>query len=274
MEKKEPFVEGRGIFYALILILIFFSILVLLWGGIYFFRQNNNFYDVFHGQLARGFYLTAIFILLGSSVAYAPFSFGISYYFLNLSEGRARFWDLFFLFRAPLLLFKAIFLSVVKKILIYGERLLILLGAALLEVILFFCFLVVRGEDIFAVEGSPFAAAADFMLRSPWLIGLSVLLWSGVLLMMFLSYLRYILCKYVMLEYEDVSIFQAVRVGRDSIKHHFFATFRFYFKYIATLILKTATLGRVPKGPIVGFSTYARKLVKEGWRAYCKRRSR
>lgn len=272
-KEKTPWAEGRGVFYAAMVMLTFLAGLALLLGGVYLYNRNKDFYSALQGELNRGFYLTALLVLLGSSVVYTPFSYGISRYFLLSAEGEARFATLFYLFRSPLLLVKAIGVAVVKKVLIYLERLGILLGAALGEVLLFFCFLVVMGENIFAVEGDPFAAAAEFMLRNPALIALSVLLWCGVLLMLFFSYLRYILCKYVLMEYPDVSVFQAVKVGRGALRGSFFATLLFYLRYGASILLYLLSFGRYRRR-FGGFSLYARGLAREGWRNYCRKRSR
>lgn len=272
-KERTPWAEGRGILYAAMVMLTFLAGLALLLGGVYLYNRNKDFYSALQGELNRGFYLTALLVLLGSSVVYTPFSYGISRYFLLSAEGEARFATLFYLFRFPLMLAKAVGVAVVKKVLIYLERLGILLCAALVEVLLFFCFLVVMGENIFAVEGDPFVSAAEFMLRNPALITLSVLLWCGVLLMLFFSYLRYILCKYVLMEYPDVSVFQAVRVGRGALKGHFRATLLFYLRYGASILLYLLSFGRYRRR-FGGFSLYARDLAREGWQCYCRKRSR
>lgn len=273
--KKEnvPSAEARGILYAVMVMLTFLAAMALILGGVYLYNRNKDFYSALQGELNRGFYLTALLVLLGTSVVYTPFSYGISHYFLLSAEGNARFSALFFLFCRPLLLVKAVGVSMVKKVLIYLERLGILLGAALVEVVLFFCFLVVMGENIFAVKGDPFSAAAEFMLRNPALIALSVLLWCGVLLMLFFSYLRYILCKYVLMEYPDVSVFQAVGVGKNALRGNFRATLLFYLRYGASTVLYLLSFGRYRRR-LGGFSLYARSLARDGWRNYCRKRSR
>ena len=264
--------ERRGILYALMIALASLAVLVLLLGGVLLLNKKGDFYSALQGELNRGFYWSAILILLFSSVLYTPFSYGISHYFLCLSRREEpRFSAVFFLFLHPALLTKATLLSILKKGLIYLERLAVLLAAAAAEVVLFFSFLVVSGEDIFSVEGNPFSAAAEFMLRSPWLIGLSALLWSGVLLAGFFIYLRYILCKYVLLEYPDASVLQAVQIGKSAIRGHFLKTLLFYLRYGAFCLLSLLSFEFAGRR---SFSAYAAELVGEGWREYCRKRSR
>ncbi len=265
--------KNRGILYGVMCLLVFFVGLLLVFGGIWLFRERGDFYSAFRGQLSRGFYLSAILVLLFSSVLYTPFSYGVSFYFLSAFKGDARFCDLFFLFRRPLLLGKAIMVSGVKKVLIWWERLLVLLVAAMGEVGLFFLFMVVSGEDVFTVSGNPFTMAAEFMLRSPWLIGLSVALWSVVLFLFLLIYLRYILCKYVLLEYPDASVFQAIQVGKGALRGHLWRTLLFYLRYGAFCCLKILSFGLYREEKPFGFSVYGAGLAREGWRNYCRKRS-
>ncbi len=265
--------QQRGILYALMIALASLAGLLLILGGIFLLNRKGDFYSAFQGELNRGFYWSALLVLVCSSVLYTPFSYGISHYFLRSAAGEeVRFSAVFFLFRYPVLLTKAVLLSVLKKGLIYLQRLALLLGAAVAEVALFFSFLVVTGEDIFSVEGNPFLVAAEFMLRSPWLIGLSAVLWSGVLLGSFFLYLKYILCKYVLLEYPDVSVRQALKIGRDALRRHFLKTLLFYLRYGAFCILYLFSFGWATTKQR-SFSVYAAQLAEEGWREYCRKRS-
>lgn len=269
--KRVDHAERRGVLFAMMLLLGFILVMGLLLGGLYLFHVNGDFYSAFRHRLDGGFYLSAVLILLFSSVLFTPFFYGISYYFL---QENGRFSQLFFLFHRPLLLTKATAVSVIKKILSHLERLALLLAAAILEVGLFFSFLVVTGEDVFAVSQDPFLAAAEFMLRSPWLISLSVILWSGVLLGMLIIYLRYILCKYMLLLYPDVGVLQAIRVGRRAIKGHLWRTMLFYLGYGAYCVLLILSFGLYRPARHQLFSAYAAELTRAGWRDYCRRRSR
>ena len=276
MGRKQIYnAEHRGIFYAIMILLAFLLVVLLLLGGLFLFHVNEDFYSTFRNRLNGGFYLSAVLLLLFSSLLYTPFSYGISYYFIR---GSGRFRDLFFLFRLPFMLTKATVLSALKKLLSYLEQLSLLLLAALVEVALFFSFLVVTGEDVFSLQHDPFLLAAEFMLRSPWLIALTILLWSGVLLGMLIIYLRYILCKYVLLLYPDVGVLQALRVGRNAIKGHLMRTLLFYLRYGAYCILLVLSFGltsrMVRPGRHKSFSAYACGLVEAGWQDYCRRRSR
>ncbi|MBQ8894300.1 MAG: hypothetical protein IJ043_07825 [Clostridia bacterium] len=242
----------KGFWYAAAVLLLFLFLMLLALGGIWLYHAHGDFYSALQGQLSGGFYLSAGLLLIFASVLYTPFSYGVSNYFIHAARGEGRFRQVFFLFRRPLLLTKATVLALVKKYLIWVERLFLLLMGALAEVALFFAFLVVTGDDVFAVRDNPFRLAAEFMLGSPWLIGLSIALWCGVLLGMLWIYLRYILCKYVLLKYPDAGILQILRIGRGSM--HFGSLLRFL------------TARR-------SFSVYAMRLVEEGWREYCRKRS-
>ncbi|MBQ6823782.1 MAG: hypothetical protein IJP27_03945 [Clostridia bacterium] len=244
--------ERRGMVYAILLGGGFLAVLILTTGGLWLYHANGNFYNALKGQFHRGFYLSAILLFVFSSVLYTPFSYGISHYFLLAAKKKVGFRDVFFLFRRPILLSKATVVALLKKALVWLERLFLLLFAAILEVLMFFFFLVVDGQDVFSVEGPFFQRAAEFMLGSPWLIGLSVSLWCGVLLGMVLIWLRYLLCKYVLLCYPDAGILQTIRVGRSSMH------------YLRLLGYLTANCS---------FSVYAAAMVEEGWREYCRKRS-
>ncbi len=262
--------QRRGVLYATMLFLFFLMLLALAVGGLWLLHRNRDFYSAFRMRIHPRFYLSAGLLLLGSSVLYTPFSYGISHFFILSSQGEGRFPALFFMFARPFLLAKAIFVSIFKKVLIYLERLTVLLAAAIAEVALFFLFLLFTGEDLFSVQGDPFAAAAEFMLRSPALIALSALLWAGVLFMMLISYLRYILCKYVLLSIPEASAFQALKVGRVAIRGHLWHTLAFYLRYGALCVLSFFGVSVAGKTP---FSTYALRLAEEGWHLYCRRRS-
>lgn len=275
--KQQAALESKGILYAIMLLLAFLLAVALGVGGIFLFHRNKDFYTALAGQLSGGFYLSAAVLLIFSSILYTPFSYGISRFFILLAQGEARLKEFFFLFRQPVLLTKAVAVSIVKKSLIYMERLLLLLAGALLEVVLFFSFLVVTGKNIFNVQQNPFRLAAEFMMRSPWLIGLSVVLWCLVLFGMLIIYLRYILCKYVLLQYPDVGVFQAIRVGRSAIRGQLVRTMLFYLRYGAFCIITVLSFGlssRLAKSPgHRSFSAYACALVEQGWHNYCRRRS-
>lgn len=269
--------ENRGILYGTILFLAFLILLALILGGIFLFQTKGGFYSAFKGELHRGFLISAFLLLIFSSILYTPFSYGISHYFLLAQKGAGRFSSLFFLFRDPLQLLKAVAISLLKKILIYLEGLAVLLVAAMVEVALFFLFLLFSGEDLFSVRENPFLLAAEFMLRSPALILLSVLLWVGVLIGFLLIRLRFILCKYVVLCFPAVSPRQAIQIGKNAIRGHLWSTVFFYLRYAAIMLLSVFSFGTiVPLGESAAkrsFSAYAAGLAEAGFREYCRKRS-
>ncbi|MBQ7971179.1 MAG: hypothetical protein IJ294_02360 [Clostridia bacterium] len=260
----------RGVFYVLLFLVIFAALIACGIGGLYLYYRNRDFYQAFRLRLSSSFYLSAAGVLFLSSVLYTPFSYGISYYFLRSFEGKARFSALFFLFCRPSLLLKAIAVSMGKKVFIYLERLWILLAASLLEVVMFFLFLLFKGEDLFGIEGNPFILAAEFMAHTPPLIVLSVLLWCGVLLAMVLSSVRYVLCKYLLLSVQDAGVGQVLKVGKQAIKGRLLQTLIFYLRYVALLLLGLFSSQGSEREP---FSIYAERLAKAGWREYCRKRS-
>jgi len=274
--RTKKFFEGRGILYASATLLLFAAAVFLLIGGMLLYQINGDFYAAFRGGLHQGFYYQTIAVLAASSLVYAPFSFGISRYFIGAAQDSSRFSDLFFLFRKPRMLAKAALMTLIKKLLTYWERLLLLLLAATVEVLLFWSFLVLSGEDIFSMDGNPFIQAGEFMLRSPRLIALSIILWSGVLCGIFIIFLRYVLCKYVLLCYSDVRVFQAIRVAKLSIRGNLLRTMLFYLRYSSYVLLTLLTFGafgRLRGVKHQSFSTYACSLVREGWIRYCNQRS-
>ena len=276
-QRKKAFSgENRGILYAIMITLIFVLLLVAGVGGLLLYQTQGDFYSAFRGRLGQSFYLSAFGMLVATAVLYTPFSYGISYYFILAADGNARFSAFFYLFRHPALLIRAMLISVIKKILIYWERLLLLLMAAVIEVVLFFGFLLVSGSNVFDVKENPFTLAAEFMLGSPWLIGLSVGLWSLVLLGIFGIELRYILCKYVFLCYPEIGLLQAIRVGRFAICGNWGRTLGFYLRYGAYCVLTVLTLGfrKRNRAGHRNFSSFACELAKEGFARYCRRRSR
>lgn len=266
---KEPY-KRRSVFYVLLLLVVFLALLACGLGGLYLFYRNRDFYQAFRTRLSPRFYISAAALLLGSSLLYTPFSYGITNYFLLAHRSEARFSALFFLFWKPALLFKAILVTIGKKSCIYLERLFILLAAAILEVVLFFLFLLFAGDDLFSVPGNPFQQAAEFMINSPALISCSVLLWCIVLFFMVLSALRYVLCKYLLLAVQDAGVMQVLKVGRTAIRGALLKTLFFYLQYIA-LLLWAFFSNRAPRRE--PFSIYAERLALAGWRDYCRKRS-
>ena len=269
--------ENRGILSAMMIFILFILFWCLILAGIFLLRTKGDFYMVLKGELDRGLLLSAFFALLFSSILYIPFSYGVSHYFLLAQKGDVSLAAIFFLFGKPKLFLKALAVAVVKKILIYLEGLMLLLLASLSEVGLFFASLLISGEDLFNVAGNPFLLAADFMLRSPLLIGLSVVLWMGVLMGSLVIRLRYILCKYVLLCYPDASPRQAIAAGRLAFRGRLWRLLYFYLRYGALFLLNAFSFGASErlgeKAARRSFSAYAALLAKEGFRNYCRKRS-
>lgn len=211
---------------ALIVIAAFVLVIV---GGVLAYYYEGDFLS----SLRPGFFVSALSVLFVSSLIYSPFSYGVSYYFLRSKTGEARFSDIFYLFRRPRALFGAIICDTLRRIAIIAFRLMILLLAAVLELLLLKFF--TRGEAMFVV--------------------LHIIAWSGVLILLFLAKIRFILCKYVLICYPEKSPLCALRRGVHAIRGKTAVVIRFYIKYLALFILP-----RVRNRD--SFCTFAVSLIK------------
>ena len=84
--------------------------------------------------------------------------------------------------------------------------------------------------------------------------------WVCVIFLLFFIKIKYILCKYALIENCRLGVFEALRVGLFCSRGKLFEIAAFYVKYLALYIL---LLLRIQKKKSVGFSTYAIELVRK-----------
>lgn len=218
------------------------------------------------------FYIWTLVVILISSVVYTPISFGISNYFINAKAGNGNFKQIFYLFKTPKLLFKAVIMSAIRQIIINISRFVILLIALVAECGLFVISVFLSGENIFIYEKDFLQNVMDFITSNDFFIILTVIEWCVVLILFFSLKLRYIMCKYALIRFPELTIIEAIRIGRYSISGRLGKTFFFYIKYLSIYIVTFLTFGL--SGGIIknrtrdSFSTYAVRTVERGREAY------
>lgn len=196
---------------------MFFAIAAIVLGGVFAYYYEGDFVST----VRPAFFVSAFSVLFVSSLLYTPFSFGLSYYFLRSKTDSATFSDIFYLFKKPRLLFRAIISDSLRRFVISLIRLLILALAALLELaLLVFC---PRGSSLFIL--------------------LHILAWSIVLFLLFLVKIRFILCKYVLISRPDTSAVRSFVIGTAACRGKTVLVLRFYIKYLAVYIFTFITLG-------------------------------
>ena len=220
--------------------LVFAAAVIILICAIFAFLYEGDILSTLNTR----FFCSALSVLFVSSVIYTPFSYGISYYFLRSRSGDSDFLHVFYLFRTPRLLLKAVFCDLIRRTLITLLRIALLISAAVLELMIIQ--LVVRDSSL--------------------LIILHVFSWGTVLFLMFVIKIRFILCKYVLIQYPCTSIAAAIRSGLSASRGHTPAMIRFYVKYLAVYIFTFLTLGmsraRKLSRTRESFCTFAVSLVK------------
>lgn len=224
--------------------LVFAAAVIMLICAIFAFLYEG---DILSTLNARFFY-SALSVLFVSSVIYTPFSYGISYYFLRSRSGNSDFFHVFYLFRAPRLLFKAVACDIIRRTVITLLRIALLILAALLEL------MIIR------------LVPHD----SGMLIILHVFSWGTVLFLMFVIKIRFILCKYVLIQYPCTGVTDAIRLGLAASRGHTPAIIRFYIKYLAVYIFTFLTLGmsraRRLSRTRESFCTFAVSLIKRQYK--------
>ena len=218
---------------------VFVAAVGVIVGGIIYYNKNGSFLSNINLQFVGG----AAAVLFATSVIYTPFSYGISYFFLRTKTDTARFLDIFYLFKNPRILLRTIVCDTVRRLIITLIRTLILLTAALAELLMLL-----------------------LDLGTQLSILLHVIAWSTVLFLMFLVKIRFILCKYALICYPNGTLISVFRRGLLAIKGHTSLVIRFYIKYLAVYIFSFVTLGlartRLVNKRRDSFCTYAVRLVK------------
>ena len=265
----------RGIAFA-----IAFGLLVLLViAALFMFNTRGEFVKALRGEvkISLSFYLSTLIVIVVSSILFTPFSFGISYYFINSKAGTGKFSQVFYLFRRPSLMLRAIAVNTLKKILLNLWRVVILAFAVLAECGVFAISIALSGENIFEYESDFLAGAAQYVTHDTFFIALTIAEWCIVLLLLIYCNMRYMMCKYALIRFPQLRVIEAIRVGVFSIRGRVFKTYMFYLGYIAYCIFTFITMGLNAAASKAGshdtFSTYAVRIVENGIEAYYLKRS-
>ena len=238
--------------------------------AIFMFFKKGEFVSAFKGELRMSpvFYITALSVVFASSIVYTPFSFGISKYLINSKTKDQKFSDVFYLFKCPRLLFKAIFANTVKKLIIAGYRIVVLLFAVIFECLVFASVLFFKTNNIEKNISRLVERASDTASSGVFIL-LTVIAWAVVLVMFLYIKIKYILCKYALILNPELSALASIRIGRRAVNGKIKKTVAFYIKYVAIYIFVFLTLGlsgvKSVKNTRDSFSLYAIGLVKD----YC-----
>ena len=260
--------------------IVFFVSVVIIIAAMFLFSIEGEFLGLLSGRvnLSLTFYISTVAVIIFSSLMFTPFSFGISYYFINSKAGTGSFLQIFYLFKRPRLMFKAIAMNTVKKLIINIYKVVTLILAVVAECGIFVISIVVSGENIFDYENNFFESVISFMSNSEFFIILTIIEWALVICTFFYFKIKFIICKYVLIANPAVGPIEAVRIGKFAISGLVFKTVLFYLKYLSIYIFTFITLGlsdAVDKNKTrESFSTYALRVASNGISAYYERRER
>lgn len=163
--------------------IIFVIIVALIIVAMFMFNTKSEFVKALNGEIEL-----ISFILHRSNYRYfclinlfTPFSFGISNFFINSKSGTAHFSQIFYLFKMPRLLFKAIFMNSLKKLIINLYRIIVFIIAVLAECGVFVISIAISGENIFDYEHNFLESVSQFITHDTFFIALTIIEWCIVL---------------------------------------------------------------------------------------------
>lgn len=262
------------IVHGISVFIIFALIVAVVIAAVFMFSTKGEFVSVLRGEikLNLSFYIWTLVVIFVSSVLYTPFSFGISNYFINSKAGTGEFSQIFYLFKNPHLMLKAVSMSVITKIIINLYRIFILVVAVVAECGLFVISIIISGENIFDYEKDFLEYVMQFITGNEFFIILTVIEWCIVIVMLMTVKMRFILCKYALIRFPELHVIESVKIGCHSISGKIGKTFLFYIKYLSLYIVTFITFGL--SGGIIknrereSFSTYAVRIVERGRESY------
>ncbi len=229
-------------------------------------------YLSFFERLQPSFYLRTVLILAFSSLLYTPLSYGVSNIIYQGTLREIQISDLFYLFLKPVILFKAILLRLLIWVVRGFYQLLTLLGGIILETAFCLIHLAAAGENILNLSVGQLPNAICVILEYNSFRWLSVLLWICVLCVLVVTHLRFMLCKYALLRYEELSALEAIRIGRLAMSGGFFKfcfrvlqNYSYYILLIGSFGLAYRFLKKRRSEP---FMNFAMRKVSEGRRLY------
>ena len=230
--------------------IVFVIIVALIIVAMFMFNTKGEFVKALNGEieLSLSFYIGAITVIFVSSILFTPFSFGISNFFINSKSGTAHFSQIFYLFKMPRLLFKAIFMNSLKKLIINLYRIIVFIIAVLAECGVFVISIAISGENIFDYEHNFLESVSQFITHDTFFIALTIIEWCIVLAVFIVLKMRFILCKYALIRFPALTIIETIRVGEFSIRGRIFKTMLFYIKYVSIYIFTREPVRReVPR---------------------------
>lgn len=266
---------NSAIIKAITVVILFASVVFIIIAALFMFATNGEFVKAFSGKisLSPSFYISTVAVILFSAVLFTPFSFGISYYLINSKSDTGRFSQIFYLFKSPKDLFKAIVMNFIKQLLVNLWRLLILLIAVITECAIFVLSVTLSGDNIFNYEKDFFHNVAIFITRDKFFIVLTVIEWCIVLIIFLIIKIKYILSKYALIRFPELAPLEAVRIASFSIRGKLAKTVLFYLKYLSIYVVTFLTGGFALPRLHNSFSTYAIDVVEKGRDAYYEYRS-
>ena len=215
--------------------------------AVYMFFKKGEFVSALKGEIrmSPAFYITALSVVFASSIVYAPFSFGVSKYFINAKTKSQRIKDVFYLFKTPRVLFKAVLADSLKKLVIAAYRIVVLLFAVVFECVLFACVAYFR-TNAFEKSISDVVKKASYAATSGVFIAVTVVAWAVVLTIFFYIKIKYILCKYALILNPELSALQSIKIGRRAAYGKVNKMIRYYIKYVAIYVFTFFTRGFLP----------------------------
>ncbi len=264
--KKSTLLKTASIvllFVVFVLILVVANLIASLEGDPYL-----SFFE----RLQPAFYVRTVLILAVSSLLYTPISYGVSNIIYQNSFRETQIHDLFYLFLKPDVLLKAILLRLLIWVVRGFYQLLTLLCGIVLETVFCLIHLAAAGESILDLSVGQLPSSICIILEYKSFKWLSVILWISVLCVLIITHLRFMLCKYALIQYEELSAIEAIRIGRLAMSGRFFMfcfrvlqNYSYYILLIGSFGLARRFLKKRRGEP---FMAFAMRLVSDGRRLY------
>ncbi len=260
------------------IVLSFFAFVAILIAANLIASLKGDPYLSFFEKLQPQFYIKTLFILLISSLLYTPLSYGISDFFVQSAQGDPQFSDLFYMFTKPLLLVKAILLRISVWFVRGFYQLAVLFAGMVLETVICLLHLTFLGENIMDLSVDDLQRLISEILEYNSFMWLTVILWICVLAVLAVTYLSFMLCKYALLQYEELSVFESIQIGRLAVRGRFFALcfcllqkYTYYILLVGSFGALAKVLESHKKEP---FSMLAIRWVEQGRTLYFKKKAR
>lgn len=264
MKEKNTDNISFAVLKSTIISAFFVLIIVILLLAVIMYNTKGEFIKTIKQgiSLSPAFYISTLFIIVISSLLYAPFSYGISFYFINSASSQGKINQIFYLFRSPVHLLKAVAIHSICRIVVSLMRIFILLLATIAECCIFIISIVLSGQNIFEYETGFFANVMYFITHNRFFIVLTVLEWMVVICFLFYVKIKYIMCKYVFICMPSVGIIEAVKIGRFALDDKTLKTAFVYIECLVTYVVTFVTFGKIK--PVNSFSNYCMFMARRG----------